>query len=70
MDTIRNAFDVHWRPQSILLWKPGAFTGVHRAFSHGYHSKCIGIHRAFSHGSTERSLMDTIRDAFEFIVMV
>ena len=51
--------------------KPGRmFTGVHRAFSHGYHSKCIGIHRAFSHGSTERSLMDTIRDAIEFIVMV
>ena len=38
---------VHWRPQSILLWIPGTLTGVHRAFSYGYHSKSQGFSLTF-----------------------
>jgi hypothetical protein len=35
---VRQTGTSHWRPQSVLLWIPGTFTGVHRAFSYGYHS--------------------------------
>jgi hypothetical protein len=42
---VRQTGTSHWRPQSVLIWIPGTFTGVHRAFSYGYHSKCIGNHR-------------------------
>ena len=50
----------YWRPQSVLLWIPGsAFTGVHRAFSCGFRERSLA--------TTERSLLDTIRNALEII---
>ena len=39
--------------------KPGLPTGVHRAFSYGFRERSLA--------STERSLMDTIRNALEII---
>ena len=56
---VRQTGTSHWRPQSVLLWIPGsAFTGVHRAFSYGFRERSLA--------STERSLMDTIRNHRDF----